>query len=214
VDTGTTGITASEAAITSPSQTLTVNPAVLESIAVTPVDPTITLGDTQQFTATGTYSDSSTADITATVIWTSSNTSVATIAATGLATSVDTGTTGITASEAAITSPSQTLTVSVDDHVTIEEIDQYIQDLSPGAFKKHSARTAQRWLHNKLVNIAIVVDAGEYERAIANLQTNIRVKADGYVDGSLKNDWIIDPEAQQEICMMIDNLIAYLETLL
>jgi len=36
------------------------------SIAVTPANPTIAKGTTQQFTATGTYNDGSTQDITAT----------------------------------------------------------------------------------------------------------------------------------------------------
>ena len=86
--------------------------AELVSIAVTPANPTIALGEKQQFNATGTYSDGSTRDITTTVTWTSSNTSVATIDATGLASSVAEGTTNITATLNGITSPAQTLTVT------------------------------------------------------------------------------------------------------
>ena len=44
---------------------------VLTSIAVTPVTPSVALGLTQQFTATGTYSDNSTADLTNEVTWVS-----------------------------------------------------------------------------------------------------------------------------------------------
>jgi len=69
----------------------------LVSIAVTPVDPTIPFGPTQQFTATGTYTDGSTEDITSSVTWSSSDTGVATIDAAGLATAVGEGTTTITA---------------------------------------------------------------------------------------------------------------------
>ncbi len=36
----------------------------------------------------------------------------------------------------------------------------------------------------------------------------------GHVDGNLKNDWITDQDAQRDICTMIDDAIAYLETLL
>ena len=36
----------------------------------------------------------------------------------------------------------------------------------------------------------------------------------GSLGGTPKNDWIIDPTTQQHICMMIDDLIAYLETLI
>jgi hypothetical protein len=71
----------------------------LVSIAVTPANPSISLGTTQQFTATGTYSDGSTPNITNSVAWTSSNTATATINGTsGLATAVAAGTTQITAS--------------------------------------------------------------------------------------------------------------------
>lgn len=68
------------------STTLTVLPATLVSIAVTPTNALIDKGDTLQYTATGTYSDSITADLTNTVVWASSNIVHATISATGLAT--------------------------------------------------------------------------------------------------------------------------------
>ncbi|MBI4283332.1 MAG: S8 family serine peptidase [Chloroflexi bacterium] len=90
----------------------------LVSIAVAPTSPTITLGQTRQFTATGTYSDTTTANLTATAIWTSSNSSVATISATGLATSTGGGTTVITATSGGI-SGNTTLTVTVVTKVEV-----------------------------------------------------------------------------------------------
>ena len=62
----------------------------LKSIATTPAAVSIPRGSTKQFTATGTFSDNSTADITSTCAWTSSNTSQVTISSTGLATAVPT----------------------------------------------------------------------------------------------------------------------------
>ena len=82
----------------------------LSSIAVTPANPTIQAGATRQFTATGTYSDSSTQDITSQVTWTSSGTAVATINSTGLATGVSAGTTTISARQGSVTG-NTTLTV-------------------------------------------------------------------------------------------------------
>lgn len=74
------------------------NPSpTLVSIAVTPSNPSIMLGKTQQFVATGTYSDNSTKDLTSSATWTSSNKAVATIDAAGLATSISGGSTLITA---------------------------------------------------------------------------------------------------------------------
>jgi uncharacterized protein YjdB len=74
-----------------------INTAVLASIAINPANPTVAKGLTQQFTATGTYTDNSTAVLTSQVIWASSNTAVATIDASGLASTLNVGTTGITA---------------------------------------------------------------------------------------------------------------------
>ena len=51
-------------AVTSPDASLTVTAATLVSIAVTPPSPSIAKGLTQQFTATGTYTDNSTQNLT------------------------------------------------------------------------------------------------------------------------------------------------------
>ena len=83
----------------------------LTSIAVTPSNPTVTVGGTQQFTATGTYSDGSTQNLTGQVTWASSNTATATISPAGLATAVAGGTTTISATLGAV-SGSTGLTVT------------------------------------------------------------------------------------------------------
>lgn len=107
---GTTTIRATSGSI-SGSTTLTVTSPTLISIAVTPAIPMINLGATQQFVATGNYSDSSTEDITTSATWSSSNTTVATIgSSSGLADSVATGTTTVAATSGSI-SGSTTLTV-------------------------------------------------------------------------------------------------------
>jgi hypothetical protein len=84
--------------------------AGLTSIAVTPANPSVIAGSTQQFKATGTYSDNSTQDITSQVSWSSSNTAVATINSAGLASGIAGGSTTITATQASV-SGSTTLTV-------------------------------------------------------------------------------------------------------
>ena len=82
----------------------TTPPAVtLVSIAVTPSSPSITAGTTQQFSATGTYSDGSTKNLTSTANWLSATPAVATINVAGLATAVAVGTTTITATSGTIT---------------------------------------------------------------------------------------------------------------
>ena len=78
---------------------LTVLPATLVAITVSPVADSIASGQTEQFSATGTYSDLSTQNLTDSVTWASSDTSTATISATGLATAVANGATTITATD-------------------------------------------------------------------------------------------------------------------
>ena len=93
----------------------------LVSIDVTPNTPTIRKGDTLQFTAIGTYSDGSTADITtSSVVWTSSNTNAATINATsGVATGIlENQSTVITATKSGV-SGTETLTIG---DTTLESI--------------------------------------------------------------------------------------------
>src|SRR5262249_38893843 len=87
-------------------------PPTLTSIAVTPANPTVTVGGTQQFTATATYSDSSTLDVTNQVTFASSATGVATVTAGGLATGVAAGSTTISATLGSVTG-STVLTVAV-----------------------------------------------------------------------------------------------------
>jgi trimeric autotransporter adhesin len=97
---------------------VTVTGATLVSMTIAPLNSTMPEGATKQFTATGTFSDSSTEDLTATALWSSTDASVATIDNTGLAASGVTGTTTITASVGAI-SASTTLTVSSVDLISI-----------------------------------------------------------------------------------------------
>ena len=77
--------------------------APLVRINVTPVNPTIAVGATQQFTAMGVYADDTTLDITQSVSWSSSSPSVATIVTGGKATAVAAGTTTISATSGPIT---------------------------------------------------------------------------------------------------------------
>ena len=96
----------------------------LTSIAVTPSPSTVTMGSKIQFTATGTYSDSSTQNLTNTATWNSSNTSVATISNTsgtqGQATGLTGGTSNITAVQGSITStPLDVLTVTTATHFSV-----------------------------------------------------------------------------------------------
>ena len=72
----------------------------LNSVQVTPANQSVTVGQTAQFSAVGTYGNAShpsTQNITGTVTWSSSVPAVATVNASGVATGVSAGSTSITA---------------------------------------------------------------------------------------------------------------------
>ncbi len=86
---------------------VSVSSAQLVSIAITPPSPTIAVGAIESFTATGTFDDMSTLDITVVVTWTSSDTSVADVSnadgSRGQATAFGSGMTTIQAQRGQIT---------------------------------------------------------------------------------------------------------------
>jgi PKD repeat protein len=121
-----------------------------------------------------------------------------------------------------------TLTVTDDDTgnvidtievtvVTVEEAthitNEYIQDLPDEAFTSNP-KQRKKAFSNMFSAIDDMLADEEYQGVIQDLRNNVREKADGHVDGKLKNDWIIDMPVQTEICHKIDDITAYLETLL
>ena len=118
---GTTDISAELSGVRG-TVTLAVSAATLVAIDVTASHPSAALGTTLPFVATGTYSDSSTQDISAEVTWTSSDVSIATVSnadgSRGLATTVAVGTTSIGAALGS-TSGTTTLIVSAAGLVAV-----------------------------------------------------------------------------------------------
>jgi hypothetical protein len=99
--------------------TCTVTASTLSSISVTPSSASVAVGDTQQFYAMGTYTDSSTLDITDSVLWHSSSTGIATIGSNGLATAAGQGTASIYATLSGKTSNMASLAVGAASLVSI-----------------------------------------------------------------------------------------------
>jgi uncharacterized protein YjdB len=107
---GTSTVTVTSGAL-SATAAVTVNSATLVSLAIAPSNSFMPAGAVKQFTATGTFSDNSTQDVTLSVVWSSSSPTVASINDLGAVTSIATGSTTIAATWGAI-SQSTTLTVS------------------------------------------------------------------------------------------------------
>jgi hypothetical protein len=115
---GTATITAASGSI-SASDTIKVSDVILMSIAITPANPSIPKGETQQLIATGTYNDGSTLDLSGKVTWGGAMPSVMSLSATGLVTAVSLGTATITAQDGPI-SGTTSVTVSAAAAVSLD----------------------------------------------------------------------------------------------
>ena len=110
VGSGTSTVTVTSGTI-SATASVTVSSATLVSLAISPINSSMPANAVKQFTATGTFSDSSTQDMTNSVLWSSSAPAFATINNAGLVSSLVIGSTTIAATWGAVTQ-STTLTVS------------------------------------------------------------------------------------------------------
>ncbi|MFY9906439.1 MAG: Ig-like domain-containing protein [Terriglobales bacterium] len=118
----------------------------LSTISVSPSSQTIETGstdNTQQFTATGTYSDGSTGNPP--VSWTSSEPGFATVSASGLATAVSIGQTSITATSVqnGTITGSAALTVSVGciESITLSQVGTQTVPLNDGTYSITASAT-------------------------------------------------------------------------
>ncbi|MDH5718158.1 MAG: Ig-like domain-containing protein [Spirochaetia bacterium] len=104
-------VAASLAGINSNVLSIEITLPALVSIEITSSNAIIDAGLTEQYTAIGTYENSSSYDITSEVTWDSTDMSVATVSTSGLAQTLIAGTTDISASLNSVTSNVITLTV-------------------------------------------------------------------------------------------------------
>lgn len=92
------------------------------SLTIEPGSAQVARGAPLNYTATRTYSDGSSADVTSQVTWSSSNTAVATISSAGVATGVTLGNTTITASLGGIVSNTADLQVKAPSPIVITPV--------------------------------------------------------------------------------------------
>lgn len=186
---GETNIQASYGDIESDIATLTVlfEVKTLVAIDISPDDAAIDADGTQQYMATGTYEDSSTADITGSVVWSSSTPDVATIDSRGMAISVGSGSTDITAALDAITSNIAVLNVgdslrSIDitPHNAAIDADGSQQYTATGTYASGNTAdlTSSVSWNSSNPNAAVLDDSG-MASAVNNGVTMITASIDG-----------------------------------
>jgi PKD repeat protein len=100
----------------------------------------------------------------------------------------------------------------VDEVGAKHDINDYIQGLPSTVFKNNDDKR-KATISNMIAALDLMFDAGAYDGAIQYLLSNLRSKMDGQVDGKPGDDWIVDAAVQTELCMKIDDLVAYLEYL-
>ena len=160
-----TGVSVGSATITatlqgvSGSAPVTVTSAILSSITITPINPSIATGTSEQLTATGVYSDGRTADLTNLASWTSSDNAIAQVDFTGLLTGIAEGTATISAQYGGIsTSTEATVTTAVLVAIEVSPMDASMAPLSglqltaTGVFSDGSTQDLTRsagWSSNK-----------------------------------------------------------------
>src|ERR1700722_14881619 len=189
VSPGAVSITAASGGV-SGSTGLTVTPVALVSIALIPAGPSIAMGTQQQLVATGTYTDTSTHDVTTTVTWSSSDTTVATISnasgSNGLATSTGQGTATISAALGAI-SGSTGLTVTPAALVSIAVVPAN-SSIATGTYTDNSTQpltTSVTWSSSATTVAAISNAAGSNGLATSVSQGPATITATlGTISGS------------------------------
>lgn len=136
---GTAILTATVGSV-SATYTVTVSPATVSLLTVTPAAPSIAEGLTTQFSASGTFSDGTTQDLTFDAVWASSASGVATVSdaagSKGYTQTVAAGTATISATFAGISGTTLlTVTEPVLQSITVTPSSPSILTLSTGSFK-------------------------------------------------------------------------------
>jgi len=136
--TGSAGLTATVGNVSATFR-LTVSPATVTNLTISPPAPTIAKGLTTQFRVTGIFSDSTTQDITFDAGWSSSDTAVATVSDTadskGFARALAAGTTTISAGFGGVTGTTLlTVTEPLLQSITVSPANASVLSLSKANF--------------------------------------------------------------------------------
>jgi uncharacterized protein YjdB len=119
----------------------TITDAPLTGIVISPPGASIPGGTTQQFTATGSYADKSTRDITGMVTWSSSNPAVLAINAAGLGTAGASSTATVVAVTAQLGAVTATANATVTASVSLTQL--YVEptssSIATGTAERHTA---------------------------------------------------------------------------
>ena len=95
----------------------------------------------------------------------------------------------------------------------MQDFDDYLQNDTTDDDYKDKSNARKKAFSNKFKATYKILDTENYLGLIKILNEDIREKCDGLIDGSEYGDWIIDYDRQYHICMKVDDITAYLQTL-
>ena len=174
-------------ASSSDAQFTTASPPTLKSITISPDNTSITEGSTQQFIATGAYSDGPNQVLTD-VTWTSSDSNIATIDANGLASGISVGPTMITANSGGFSDTASLYVTAALDEPTTVSVSLITYGSEGGKNKdKHLLVTITLIddLSNFVSGASVSIDLSRDDLVIAS--GTATTSTDGTVTFSLKN---------------------------
>ena len=165
-------------------------PRSLVSISVTPADADVLLGTFQQFTATGTYSDHTSQDLTDSVTWSSSDSNEASIVAGGMATALALGSVTISATSGSVTgSTTMNIQLAVLTSITVRPANKKIAPLTStplqaiGTYTDGSTHNVTAQASWNSSNTAVATISGGLVKALTPGSTTITATA-GSISGS------------------------------
>ena len=165
-------------------------PRTLVSIAITPANADVILGTLQQFTATGTYSDHTSQDLTDSVAWSSSDSSVASIVAGGMATALALGSVTISATSGSVTgSTTVNIQLAVLTSITVRPANKKIAPLTStplqaiGTYSDGSTHNVTAQASWSSSNTAVATISGGLAKALTPGSTTIAATV-GSISGS------------------------------
>jgi trimeric autotransporter adhesin len=169
---GTATVTAKIGSVASAGTVVTVSPATLLSIAVTPATATVVAGLTQQFVATGSYSDGTSAPI-ASAAW--STNELASITTSGLAKGLSAGSASVTASLNGVSSPTATLNVTPATVVSVvitKGLDAYDTTtyVATATYTDGSSSTNATWASSD-TGVGLITPSGEFNKGVVGTTT-------------------------------------------
>lgn len=102
--------------------------------------------------------------------------------------------------------------VVVDASRALDIMDEYIQDLPDGSFV-NNADQKKNALSNMIDALHHMVNVEDYTGAIQYVHHNFLPKVDGFMGGNANNDWIKDPQAQEKLTQILNDIFEYLASL-